>query len=164
MFSNLSQNSILYIMDLKHNPKIMNGLVEKVSLLRPKYKDFNPTMEMVVDITATIDGERREFQGVPNGSIADFGEDAFVIAENKEILNSYINTKLQNSKNVVNSYDKHKQRIEDYEEALQELNPDIKASKENDKAIQSLQDQINTLQKSVQQVLSLMTKEETPKL
>lgn len=163
MFSNLSQNSILYILDLKSNPKILSGPVERVSVPRPKYNTFNPNMEMVVDITATVNGERREFKGVPNSSVANFGEDAFVLAENREVLNSYINSMLQNSKSIVSSVDKHKKLIVDYEEAIQELNPDIKASKEKDKAIQSLQDQVEALQKGMQQMLAIMTKNEGAK-
>lgn len=94
MFSNLSQNSILYILDLKNSPKVVSGPVERVSLPRPKYNTFNPNMEMVIDIVAIIQGERREFKGVPNGSIANFGEDAFVLAESKEALNSYVSSML----------------------------------------------------------------------
>ena len=163
MFSNLSQNSILYILDLQSKPKILSGPVERVSVPRPKYNTFNPNMEMIVDIVATINGERREFKGVPNGSLANFGENAFVIAESKDVLNSYMNSMLQNSRSIVNSIEKHQKLITDYEEAIQELNPDIKASKENDKAIQTLQDQVETLQKSMQQMLAIMTKGETPK-
>lgn len=150
-------------MDLKNNPKVLSGPVERVSVPRPKYNTFNPNMEMVVDITATVNGERREFKGVPNGSLANFGDDAFVLAENKDVLNSYVNAMLQNSRSVVNSIEKHQKLITEYEEALQELNPDIKASRENDKAIQSLQDQVNALQQGMQQMLAIMTKNETPK-
>jgi len=164
MFSNLSQNSILYIMDLKNSPKVLSGPVERVSVPRPKYNTFNPNLEMVVDITATINGERREFKGVPNSSLANFGDDAFVLAENRDVLNSYVNSMLQNSRSILNSVEKHKKLIVDYEEALQELNPDIKANKEKDKAIQSLQDQVNALQKGMQQMLDIMTKDETPKI
>lgn len=164
MFSNLSQNSILYILDLKNNPKVLSGPVERISAPRPKYNTFNPSMEMVVDITATINGERREFKGVPNSSIANFGEDAFVLAESKDTLNSYINSMLQNSRSIVNSVEKHQKLIADYEEAIQELNPDIKASKENDRAIQTLQDQVEALQKGMQQMLAIMTKNEAPKI
>lgn len=153
----------MYILDLKNNPKVLSGPVERVSLPRPKYNTFNPNMEMVVDITATVNGERREFKGVPNGSLANFGDDAFVLAENKDVLNSYVSAMLQNSRSVVNSIEKHQKLITEYEEALQELNPDIKASKENDKAIQSLQDQVNALQQGMQQMLAIMTKNETPK-
>lgn len=153
----------MYILDLKNNPKVLSGPVERVSVPRPKYNTFNPNMEMVVDITATVNGERREFKGVPNGSLANFGDDTFVLAENKDVLNSYVNAMLQNSRSVVNSIEKHQKLITEYEEALQELNPDIKASKENDKAIQSLQDQVNALQQGMQQMLAIMTKNETPK-
>jgi prefoldin subunit 5 len=118
-------------------------------------------MEMVVDITATVNGERREFKGVPNSSLANFGEDAFVLAESKDVLNSYINAMLQNSRSIINSVEKHQKLVTEYEEALQELNPDIKASKENDKAIQTLQDQVDALQKGMQQMLAIMTKKET---
>lgn len=164
MFSNLSQNSIMYLLDLHSSPKVLSGPVERVSVPRPKYNTFNPNMEMVVDIIATINGERREFKGVPNGTIANFGDDAFVLAENRDALNAYINAMLQNSRNIVNSIEKHQKLVGDYEEALQELNPDIRASKENDKAIQTLQDQVEALQKGMQQMLAIMTKNETPKI
>lgn len=163
MFSNLSQNSIMYVLDLHSSPRVLSGPVERVSVPRPKYNTFNPNMEMVVDIIATINGERREFKGVPNGTIANFGDDAFVLAENRDALNAYINAMLQNSRNIVNNIEKHQKLVIDYEEALQELNPDIRASKENDKAIQTLQDQVEALQKGMQQMLAIMTKKETPK-
>jgi hypothetical protein len=157
MFSNLSPNSILYVLDVHSTPKILSGPVERISLPRPKYNTFNPNMEMVVDLFATINGERREFKGIPNGSIANFGDNAFVLAESKEALNSYINAMLQNSQSIINSIDKHKKLIADYEEALQELNPSLKADKEKDKAIQSLQDQLSELKG----MIAAMAKKET---
>lgn len=161
MFSNLSQNSILYVLDLNNNPKILSGPVERVSVPRPKYNNFNPALEMVVDVIATINGERREFKGIPNGAIANFGTDAFILAESKEALNSYINAMLQNSRNILESMDKHKKLVVDYEEALQELNPSLKADKEKDKAIQDLQGQVKTLQDNIQQLLAKLDKGES---
>ena len=158
MFSNLSQNSILYILDLNNEPKILTGPVERVSLPRPKYNTFNPNMEMVVVITATINGEMREFKGVPNSTIANFGTDAFVLADSKDALNSYINAMLQNSRSILDSVEKHQTLIANYEEALAELNPSIKADKEKDKAIQSLQSQVAELK----DMLLSMTRRETP--
>ena len=149
MFSNLTQNSILYVLDLNSNPKILSGPIESVSLPRPKYNTFNPNMEMVVDITATIAGERREFKGVPNTSIANFGDAAFIIAENKDALNSYITSMMQNSKTILGSMKKHEKLVADYEEALSELNPNAA----DNKAIESLQNQVNTLQDSIKVLL-----------
>ena len=161
MFSNLSQNSILYILDLRSEPRVLSGPIEKVSIPRPKYNTFNPNMEMVVDITATVNGERREFKGVPNSSLANFGEDAFVLAESKDVLNSYINAMLQNSRSIINSVEKHQKLVVEYEEALQELNPSLKADKEKDKAIQDLQGQVKTLQDNIQQLLVKLDKGES---
>lgn len=163
MFSNLSQNSILFVLDLNGTPKILSGPVERVTPPRPKYNTFNPNFEMIVDIFATINGEKREFKGVPNSSIANFGDDAFILAESKDALNAYINAMLQNSKSIINSVEKHKKLAESYEEALVELNPALKVDKEKDKAIQTLQDQVDALQKGMQQMLAIMTKNETPK-
>ena len=142
MFSNLSQNSILYVLDLNNKPKVLSGPIERISIPRPKYNTFNPNMEMVVDIVANINGERREFKGVPNNTIADFGDDAFVLAENKDVLNSYVNSMLQNSRSIVDSIQKHQSLIIKYEEAIQELNPNIRATIENDKAIKDLKGEI----------------------
>ncbi len=146
MFSNLSQNSILYVLDLNNKPKVLSGPIERISIPRPKYNTFNPNMEMVVDIVANINGERREFKGVPNSTIADFGNDAFVLAESKDVLNSYVNSMLQNSRNIVASIEKHQNLIVQYEEAIQELNPESRA---NDKAIKDLKDEISELKQMI---------------
>lgn len=161
MFSNLSQNSILYILDLKGDNKILTGPIEKISPPRPRYNNFNPNMEMVVDITAIIKGEKREFKNVPNSNIVNFGEESFVLAESKETLSSYITAMLNNSKNIVDSVDKHKKLITDYECALEELNPEVKANAEKDKAIKTLQDQVSSLQDNINKILNLMAKKES---
>ena len=157
MFSNLTPNSVLYIADLKSTPKIISGLIERVSLPRQRYNNFNPTLEMVVDITANIGGERREFKSVPNNSIADFGEDNFILAENKDTLISYITSMRQNSQKIVDSIEKHQSLIAKYDEALSELNPN-QADKE---VIKDLQSQIATLQQGMQTLLEKLNKENT---
>ena len=137
-------------MDLNNSPKVLSGPIESVSLPRPKYNTFNPNMEMIVDITATIAGERREFKGVPNTSIANFGDAAFILAESKDALSSYVSSMLQNSKSILSSMDKHKKLVSDYETALEELNPSVKS----DNKIQDLQSKVDMLQNSMEQLLN----------
>lgn len=149
MFSNLSQNSILYILDLQNKPKILSGPVERISIPRPRYNTFNPNFEMIVDIVATINGERREFKGVPNSTVADFGDDAFVLAESRDVLNSYLYSMMQNSQNILDSMEKHQKRITQYKEAIQELNPDVRVNEENDRAIQGLKSEIAELKEMI---------------
>jgi predicted RNase H-like nuclease (RuvC/YqgF family) len=68
---------------------------------------------------------------------------------------------LQNSKNILESIDKHKKLVMDYEEALQELNPSLKADKEKDKAIHDLQNQVSTLQDGMKKLLAMLGEQET---
>lgn len=146
MFTNLSQNSILYILETKDEPKLVNGTVLSISLPRPQLATFGQTMDTVVDISVSVDGERREFKKVPcNTSIANFGADAFILADSKEAMTAHVNALLQTSRNIVNGYDKHSALIPKYEAILEELNPVLKADKEKDRAIQDLKEQVSEL-------------------
>ena len=143
MFTNLSQNSILYILETKDEPKLLTGTVTNVSIPRAQYATFGQNMETVMDITATVNGERREFKRVPcANTIANFGPDAFVLADSKDAMSSFTSAALQNSKNVVEGYEKHQKLIPLYEGILEELNPTLRADKEKDRAIQSLKDEV----------------------
>lgn len=159
MFSNLSQNSILYIFDVNGESKILTGPVERVSPPKPKYNTFNPNMEMVVDITATVNGERREFKGVPNTSIANFGSESFILADSRESMNAYIQSMLQTSRNVLSSMEKHEKLVGVYEKALQELNPSVQ-SKENEEVIKDLKAQMEEMKSMLRAMVGNQTKKE----
>lgn len=153
MFTNLSQNSILYILETKDRPKLSTGTVFSVSLPRPKYATFGQSFETVMDITADVRGERREFKGIPcNSSIANFGPDAFVLADSRESMNSHVSTAYHNNMNIVNGFDKIKSDAEAYLEIMEELNPSLRSDKEKDKAIQSLQTQLSELKDMIAQM------------
>ena len=79
-----------------------------------------------------------------SSNIANFGQDAFILADSKESLNSYIESMLQNSRNIVASVDKHKTLINQYETAYKELNPSI-AIGGNDDAVKALRNEVNEL-------------------
>ena len=135
MFSNLTQGSILYGLETKDELKVFTAPITNVSLPRPllTQNTFGQVPVTVVDIVATVNGEKREFKQVPgNTTIANFGQDAFILADSKESLNSYIESMLQNSRNIVASVDKHKALINQYEAAYKELNTSIAISGNND--------------------------------
>ena len=155
MFSNLSKGSVLYGLDTKGEVKLFTATVDTISIPRSKYVQniFGQLPETVVDIVATINGEKREFRQVPsNNAIADFGQDAFVLSDSKDSLTNYINGMLQNSKNVVNSVEKHKSLITQYEKVLGELNP----ASVNDSAVKELKIQFGDLQEQMGEILSLL--------
>lgn len=157
MFSNLTQGSILYGLDTKGGVSLFTAPITSVSL--PRLKQLNNTFgqmpEYVVDITATINGEKREFKQVPsNLTIANFGEDSYILADSRESLNSYVTSMLQNSKTILSSVDKHKALIPQYENVLAELNPQY--AKRDDKVVNELKEQVNTLQKQLAEAINLI--------
>jgi len=155
MFSSLSKGSVLYGLDTKGEVKLFTATVDTVSMPRPRFMQntFGQLPETVVDISATINGERREFKQVPsNNAIADFGPDTFVLSDSKDSLMNYVNGMLQNSRNIVNSVDKHKALITQYESVLGELNPTVA----NDNAVKELRGQVESMQNQLAEALALL--------
>ena len=161
MFSNLSKGSVLYGLDTKGEAKLFTATVESVTFPRPRFNTqntFGQMPETVVDIIANINGERREFKQVPsNNAIADFGPDTFVLSDTRDSLMNYIASMLQNSKNIVNSVDKHKSLIAQYEKVLGELNPNVA----NDNAVKELRGQVENMQSQMGEILSLLKQKAT---
>ena len=160
MFSNLSKGSVLYGLDTKGEVRMFTATVESVTLPRPKYvqNTFGQLPEMVLDIVANVNGERKEYKEVPtNNVIADFGPDTFVLSDSRDSLMNYVRSQLQRSKDIVNSADKHKSLIPQYEQVLGELDP----ASANDNAVKELRGQVENMQSQVQEMLSLLKQRTT---
>ena len=155
MFSNLSKGSVLYGLDTKGEVKMFTATVDSVTLPRPKYvqNTFGQLPEMVLDIVANVNGERKEYKEVPtNNVIADFGPDTFVLSDSRDSLTNYVRSQLQRSKDIVNSADKHKTLIPQYEHVLGELDP----ASANDNAVKELRGQVESMQSQMNEMLSLL--------
>ena len=160
MFSNLSKGSVLYGLDTKGEVKMFTATVESVTLPRPKYvqNTFGQLPEMVLDIVANVNGERKEYKEVPtNNVIADFGPDTFVLSDSRDSLTNYVRSQLQRSRDVVNSADKHKALIPQYEHVLGELDP----ASANDNAVKELRGQVESMQSQMNEMLSLLKQRTT---
>ena len=155
MFSNLSKGSVLYGLDTKGEVKMFTATVDAVSIPRPKYMQntFGQLPEMVLDIVANVNGEKKEYKEVPtNNVIADFGPDTFVLSDSRDSLTNYVRSQLQRSKDIVNSADRHKALIPQYEHVLGELDP----ASANDNAVKELRGQVESMQSQMQEMLSLL--------
>jgi hypothetical protein len=155
MFSNLSKGSVLYGLDTKGEVKLFTATVDTVSMPRPKYMQntFGQLPEMVLDIVANVNGERKEYKEVPtNNVIADFGPDTFVLSDSRDSLMNYVRSQLQRSKDIINSAGKHKSLIPQYEKVLGELDP----ASANDSAVKELRGQVESMQSQMQEMLSLL--------
>lgn len=162
MFSTLRNGSTLYILDRTGEPQVKTGYVENVTMPRPMYPTFNPTaslgtnMQRVVDITVRVDDEKKEFCVPCDLSIHTYGD--YTLSESKEAMISEVDALLQNSKDVLNNIDKHKQSIAAYEKILRNLNPVYAKEQERDTAINSLTQQVDDIQSALTRLESLLLK------
>lgn len=156
MFSNLAQGSILYGIEIKEDINVFTAPIISVSIPRPIFNNNNygQIPQAVVDIVATINGEKREFKQVPgNAAIANFGSEAFILADSKESLNSYIESTLQTSRAYIANADKYKELIPKYESAYAKLNPNLIVNKDN--TIKALEDKVDKLETYLREIVTL---------
>lgn len=166
MFSALRQGAVLYILEKGEKPCIKIGQIEGVSAPRPKYNTFNPSLpigaatETIVDVTATVDNEKKEFIGVPsNTTIHGYGN--FVISENRDAMLAELNSMLQISRKAIDSVDYHRGVISACEDMLKQLDPDYAKQQERDDAIESLKSEVGSLKDNMNKILDLLTKAKT---
>lgn len=165
MFSALRQGAPLYILEKGETPNVKIGQVESVTQPRPKYGTYNPTvglggnMETLVDITVKINGDKKEYVGIPsNLSIHGYGD--IVISESREAMISEVDGMLQSSKSIIESVDYHKKMIDACEEMLKQLNPAYAKEQERDGVIDGLKNEVEILRKEISRMSHLLTKSE----
>ena len=165
MFSTLRKGSSIYILDRTNTPEVKVGYVENVSMPRPMYPTYNPSvslgtnMSQVVDITVRMDSDTKEFCVPSNLNIHTYGD--YTLSESKEAMISEVDSLLQNSKDIVNSVDKHKENITTYENILKTLNPVYAKEQERDTAITNLSSRVDNIQDSLDRLEILLRRKES---
>ena len=163
MFSTLRKGSPIYILDRTSAPEVKLGYIENVSIPRPMYPTYNPqvslgtNMQMVVDLNVRIDNETKEFCVPSNLSLHTYGD--YTLSENKEAMISEVDSLLQNSKDVLDSVDKHKEAISAYEKILKTLNPVYAKEQERDVAIGNLSERVDSIQNSLDRLEELLKRQ-----
>ena len=101
--------------------------------------------DLVLDITAEVDGKSTNFQKLPaNSEIADFGN-SLVVATNKDAMNSEVMSMKQRSLDILNSIEQHQSIIQGCDEILQVLNPEIAEKQRQEQENKALREEINSL-------------------
>ncbi len=163
MFSTLRKGSTVYILDRTSTPEVKLGYIENVSMPRPMYPTYNPqvslgtNMQTVVDMTIRVDNETKEFCVPSNLSVHTYGD--YTLSENKEAMISEVDGLLQNSKDILNSVDKHKASVTAYESILKKLNPVYAKESERDGAISNLSQRVDSIQDSLDRLERLLKRE-----
>ena len=144
-FQNLRNNHQIYILHKDVNPTLEIGKITNVSVPVPKYGNTSMYNDLVLDITADVDGKPTNFQKLPaNSEIADFGN-SLVVAVSKEAMNSEVVSMKQRSLDILNSIEQHQSIIKGCDEILQILNPEIAEKQRQEQENKALREEINSL-------------------
>ena len=149
MFSTLRKGASIFILDKTEEPEVKTGYIENVSLPRPMYPTYNPSvslgtnMQRVVDLTVRVGDETKEFCVPSDLSIHTYGD--YTLSESKEAMISEVDSLLQSSKEIVESVDKHKAAISAYEKILKSLNPIYAKESEKEEIIKNLGERVDSM-------------------
>ena len=144
-FQNLRNNHQIYVLHKNTTPTLEIGKVTHISVPVPKYGASSMYNDLVLDITAEIEGKATSFQKLPaNSEIADFGNNV-VIAVSKEAMNSEVMSMKQRSVDILNSIEQHRSIIDGCDEILQVLNPEIAEKQRQEQENKALREEINSL-------------------
>lgn len=155
-FQNLRNNHQIYILKKDAVPILEIGKITNVSVPVPKYGNASMYNDLVLDITAEIDGRITNFQKLPaNSEIADFGNN-IVVATSKEAMNSELMSMKQRSLDIINSVELHQSIISGCDEILQTLNPEIAEKQRQEQENKQLREEINSLKEMFQEFLKQM--------
>lgn len=144
-FQNLRNNHQIYILHKDVTPVLEIGKITNVSVPVPKYGNTSMYNDLVLDITADVDGKSTNFQKLPaNSEIADFGNN-LVVATSKDAMNSEVMSMKQRSLDIINSVEQHRSIIQGCDEILQILNPEIAEKQRQEQENKALREEINSL-------------------
>ena len=144
-FQNLRNNHQIYIHHKNAIPTLEIGKIINVSVPVPKYGNTSMYTDLILDITADVDGKSTNFQKIPaNSEIADFGN-SVVIATSKEAMNSEVMSMKQRSLDIINSIEQHQSIIKGCDEFLLVLNPEIAEKQKQEQENKALREEINSL-------------------
>ena len=144
-FQNLRNNHQIYILRKDVTPVLEIGKITNVSVPVPKYGNTSMYNDLVLDITADVDGKSTNFQKLPaNSEIADFGN-SLVVATSKDAMNSEVMSMKQRSLDIINSVEYHQRIISGCDEILQTLNPEIAEKQRQEQENKALREEINSL-------------------
>lgn len=161
MFSSLRPDNLFYVLHKGEKPTLDVGRVVSVSNPVAKYNtSIQPTfgIETTVDVTVNVNDTNMEFKQLPSTlSIAAWGNNGVVVSDDKAAMNSEIESMLNNSRKIIDSVDYHKSIIENCENILVTLNPNIAKEKQQEEKINNLEGKIDGIENTLSDMKNILT-------
>lgn len=170
-FSQLRQNSLLYILNREGVPTVNIGTVVGVSTPMTKmgvHPMFNQMQDVVVDITTKVDDKQGVFYKVPaNLDVWEYEHNGvktpYILATTKEGINAEVNALRQQALGVINSIDHTRQVVKACDEMLKSLNPEFAEKQRQEAEIAELKSQLATQQSQMAELIALLKGKEQSK-
>ncbi len=147
-FQTLRTNAPIYIFHKTTAPRVEIGVVTSVSAPQPKFGQHNvymPPQDMVVDISATVDGQPINFKALPaNADIADAGNN-MVITCSRDAVNAEVASFRQNSIDSINSRPMHESIVAGCDKIKEMLNPEYAEKAQLEQKIKNIDTRLDRL-------------------
>lgn len=170
-FSQLRQNSILYILNREGVPTVNTGTV--IGISSPVNKmglpaSFGNFPDSVIDITAKVDDKQGVFYKVPaNLDSWEYEHNGvktpYTLATNREAINAEINSLRQQAIGIINSVDYNRQVVKACDDMLKSLNPEYAEKQRQEREIAELKSQMATQQSQMAELIALLKGKDTAK-
>lgn len=161
MFSGVRQNNSFYILEKENGLSLKIGQVVSVSNPQPVFGQPYGS-EQFVDVVVKVDGQTMEFKKLPAQlSIADSGKGGVVVSDNKEMMNTEVESMMQSSRQLLDKVDYHKKVVQDCNDILKALNPTLAKEQERDEDIVKLKSKIGGLEDKMDKILNILSQDVT---
>lgn len=152
-------------MDKNDGLKLKIGHVQSVSNPMPKYNNnqFNINQpfgqtEMVVDVTVKFGEEICEYKQLPaNATIVNSGINGIIVSESREAMNAEVEGIRRNSQQVIESLPYHEKTIQECDEIVSILNPQIAKEKEQEAKIGALEAKMGNIEGTLSSMMGMLS-------
>lgn len=149
MFSDLKKGFQVHTLDTNEVPKYAIGKVVAVSeprYMQPTPGNYQSMQTRVVDLTVEIDGETKTYTVPESQNVAKAV--GITLSTNIESIMNELNAVKRNSEEILESVDLNRRKIEACDKILEDVNPAFKQTREQDRKIAGIENQVRELTNS----------------
>lgn len=157
MFSDLKKGFQVHTLDTNTVPKYELGKVVAVS--EPRYLPSQPgqyqaMQTRVVDLTVELTGETKTYTVPESQNVAKAM--GITLSTSIDPIMNELNAIKNTSQDIINSVDAHRAKIEACESILEDINPAFKQTREQDRKIAGIENKVNDLTDSFEDLKKLI--------
>lgn len=154
MFNSLVKNSVFYILDKNTKPVLKIGKVTNI-VINPQYYGL---ANQELDITVSTDTENYEFKKLPGNVSIISPTNGIVISDNPEDMSKEYETLVNNSQNILDNIDYHKNVVESKDSIWPVLNPKFAKEREQELKFKALETKVSGMEQGIDDIKTMLTK------